>query len=336
MPGRGSYGSAGKWVHDRAHHIMSKNPDMDKGQAYAIATQQGHKLGKSNKGHRTAEGVAVAKQKYSGSRDMYKKTAAMAMSDEFIKIAEEGKKRSVAGDIAAQAAAGISGGALSGVGHMIARDRIRRTAVQGFNSALNRLHDSNLAGKPGDYIVSAFNSVAREAKGLARNAALKSALTNAAIVPASLLLSQGVARGIDKLRGGEKTIKGVTPGAVAQRKGHLAPILVGSSLGSLAGAGIDTLIRNRLPDPVTSHVLGGVGALGGLLYALRRDSKKRGRIRPAEKTAAMGEDLRIKGPAGIRRPPFPTEGSKAMAYSNFKKAKKVGSYGNVKPPTPII
>lgn len=75
MPGRGSYGSAGKWVHDRAHHIMGKNPEMPKGMAYAIATQQGHKVGKSAKKHRTKEGLRVARVKYSLPRKMYKKTA---------------------------------------------------------------------------------------------------------------------------------------------------------------------------------------------------------------------------------------------------------------------
>jgi mannose-6-phosphate isomerase-like protein (cupin superfamily) len=75
MPGRGSYGPGGKWIHDRAHRIMEKNPDADKGMAYAIATQQGHKVGKSPKGFRTKEGVREAKQKFSGPKKEYQKTA---------------------------------------------------------------------------------------------------------------------------------------------------------------------------------------------------------------------------------------------------------------------
>lgn len=75
MPGRGSYGPGGRWIHDRAHHIMSKNEDMDKSTAYAIATQQAHKVGKSPKGFRTAEGVRTARAKMSGPVKMYKKTA---------------------------------------------------------------------------------------------------------------------------------------------------------------------------------------------------------------------------------------------------------------------
>ena len=76
MPGRGSYGPGGKWIYDRANRIMEKNPDMPKGQAYAVATQQAHKVGKSPKKFRTAEGVATAKAKMRGPVKEYRKTAA--------------------------------------------------------------------------------------------------------------------------------------------------------------------------------------------------------------------------------------------------------------------
>jgi len=75
MPGRESFGQGGKWIHDRAHHIMGKNPDMPKGMAYAVATQQAHKVGKSPKGFRTEEGVRRAKAKHSLPKSLYKKTA---------------------------------------------------------------------------------------------------------------------------------------------------------------------------------------------------------------------------------------------------------------------
>ncbi|MCA8939757.1 MAG: hypothetical protein KDB07_08120 [Planctomycetes bacterium] len=84
MPGRGSYGQGGKWIHDRAHHILDKNEDLQsKGQegksiAYALATQQAHRVGKSPKGFRTSEGVQEAHQKYPKPKSEYKKTAAMA------------------------------------------------------------------------------------------------------------------------------------------------------------------------------------------------------------------------------------------------------------------
>lgn len=70
------FGPGGKWIHDRAHHIMSKNPSMSKSIAYAVATQQAHKVGKSPKGFRTAEGVRTAKAKHYFPKKFYKKKAA--------------------------------------------------------------------------------------------------------------------------------------------------------------------------------------------------------------------------------------------------------------------
>lgn len=59
MPGRGSYGPGGKWIHDRAHEIMKQTveeygPKKGKNVAYAIATLQAHRLHKTPK--RGAEG----------------------------------------------------------------------------------------------------------------------------------------------------------------------------------------------------------------------------------------------------------------------------------------
>lgn len=74
------------WIHDRAQHIRKKNPDMDEGLSYALATQQAHRLGKSPKTFKskvtgkkesfgTPEGRAVAKAKFDKPRKEYKKTA---------------------------------------------------------------------------------------------------------------------------------------------------------------------------------------------------------------------------------------------------------------------
>ena len=86
MPGKGSYGPGGKWVHDRAHRIMEKGetqkkygPKRGKQIAYAIATQQAHKTGKTPKkkgGYGTKEGRSVAKAKFDKPRKEYQKTAA--------------------------------------------------------------------------------------------------------------------------------------------------------------------------------------------------------------------------------------------------------------------
>ena len=63
------------WIHNRAKHIRSKNPEMSESQSFAIATQQAHKLGKTPKNYGTAEGKAVAKAKYRLPRKEYRKTA---------------------------------------------------------------------------------------------------------------------------------------------------------------------------------------------------------------------------------------------------------------------
>lgn len=54
---------------------MEDSPDTPKNIAYAIATQQGHKVGKSPKGFRTPEGVREAKKKYELPKKEYQKTA---------------------------------------------------------------------------------------------------------------------------------------------------------------------------------------------------------------------------------------------------------------------
>ena len=83
MPGPEGFGPAGKWVHDRAHRIMEEGDTQEeygseKGKqvAYAIATQQAHKVGKSPKDFRTPSGVHEAKQKYDEPKAEYQKSAA--------------------------------------------------------------------------------------------------------------------------------------------------------------------------------------------------------------------------------------------------------------------
>lgn len=62
------------WIHGRAEHILAKNPSMPKGEAFAIATQQAHAVGKSPKSYGTLEGRETAKAKYDTPKDD-KKTA---------------------------------------------------------------------------------------------------------------------------------------------------------------------------------------------------------------------------------------------------------------------
>ncbi|MFH1834330.1 MAG: hypothetical protein ABH877_04835 [bacterium] len=81
VPGK-DYGPGGKWIHDRARRIMKQTQGQygsdaeAKSIAYATATQQAHKVGKSPKGFRTSEGVQVAKAKHDRPTKEYQKTAA--------------------------------------------------------------------------------------------------------------------------------------------------------------------------------------------------------------------------------------------------------------------
>jgi len=61
------------WIHDRAEHLLARNPEMSKGMAFAIATQQSRALGKSPKGYGTAEGKAEARDKFPTPKDDEKK-----------------------------------------------------------------------------------------------------------------------------------------------------------------------------------------------------------------------------------------------------------------------
>jgi hypothetical protein len=58
-----------KWIHDRAQHLMARNPKMSESQAWAIATQQSHSLGKTPKSYGTVEGRRAAKAKYDTPKD---------------------------------------------------------------------------------------------------------------------------------------------------------------------------------------------------------------------------------------------------------------------------
>ena len=128
-----------KWIHDRAHHIMSKNPDMKKSTAFAVATQQGEAQGKDPAGFGTAEGHREAKRKYRhpsqyeeradpGGAGKRKESALSlsaagmhGFSDEIVKIAKgndrhEAGKRGARYGAARGAGAGIAFGAALGPG----------------------------------------------------------------------------------------------------------------------------------------------------------------------------------------------------------------------------
>lgn len=57
------------WLHNRAEHILAKNPSMPKSEAFAIATQQSHATGHTPKGYGTSQGKHTAKAKYDTPKD---------------------------------------------------------------------------------------------------------------------------------------------------------------------------------------------------------------------------------------------------------------------------
>ena len=87
-----------QWIHQRAQHLMRKNPSMPESMAWGLATQQSHATGHTPKSYGTKEGRQVAKKKYDEPKKDYvqtadpkTKTSAVALyqgfSDEMKKIA---------------------------------------------------------------------------------------------------------------------------------------------------------------------------------------------------------------------------------------------------------
>jgi mannose-6-phosphate isomerase-like protein (cupin superfamily) len=64
-----------KWLHDRAYHIMAKNPGMKQETAFAVATQQAHATKHTPKGFGTSEGKQKAKAKFDAPKKSYTQTA---------------------------------------------------------------------------------------------------------------------------------------------------------------------------------------------------------------------------------------------------------------------
>ena len=96
------------WIHDRAMDLKKKmkgtySPEKAEQVAFAVATQQAHKVGKSPKtvvskqtGKKepfgTPEGKAVAKAKFDKPKSEYKKTAAERAADTILETNEKSVK----------------------------------------------------------------------------------------------------------------------------------------------------------------------------------------------------------------------------------------------------
>lgn len=75
-----------QWIHDRAEHLMGKNPSMPKSMAFALATQQSHASGHTPKGYGTPEGKKTAKKKYSEPKSHYEQKADPEVKEAAIRI----------------------------------------------------------------------------------------------------------------------------------------------------------------------------------------------------------------------------------------------------------
>ena len=117
MPGK--YGPQGSWIEHRARRIIAEG-DVPKNIAYALATQQGHKVDKTPKDFRTEKGVREAKKKYNAPKSTYQKTAMLAaFFDEIDHMEKDGMGwfgKKVIAPLAI--AGGLAGGGAKLVAHM--------------------------------------------------------------------------------------------------------------------------------------------------------------------------------------------------------------------------
>lgn len=128
--------------HNRAEHILAKNPSMPKSEAYAIGAQQMYAAGKAPKGCGTPVGKLVAKAKYDEPKSHYKATAnpghlkSQKMA-EIDKQADIGEVAPVLGGLAlgfhpGRNIAGETAAAMAPKGRVVRSDNIaRQTAIIG-------------------------------------------------------------------------------------------------------------------------------------------------------------------------------------------------------------
>ena len=152
---------AGAWVKQRAHRIMAEG-DAPKHIAYALAVEQGHKLGKTPKDFRTEKGVREAKEKYDEPKSTYQKTAMFAaLFDELDQMEKDGMGwfgRKVVAPLAI--AGGLAGGGAKLMSHMgvKAPTAITQMAERGVSKMLPPVGSRMLGGK-----TTAVQSAMREA-----------------------------------------------------------------------------------------------------------------------------------------------------------------------------
>ncbi|MHC4180572.1 MAG: hypothetical protein ACYSWU_23985 [Planctomycetota bacterium] len=297
MPGK-QYPPAGKWIYERASRLRKKNPEMEESTSFAIATQQAHKVGKSPKGFRTAGGMREAKAKMTGPVKEYRKTAALAgFFDEMEKDA--GLKMKALKFLA---------------GYLIAKKLFGLGQPKEKKMSKGEMRAMQMGMQMGAQSTGARGGITRSME--------------AEIAPFE--------RSMSRIESDLRKHAAKDEKKPWYKKPPPLPLaLAGAAYGGqnlVKLVGEDLLKKEVGPAARVAGAAGGVAVHEGLRHLRKKLDAKKER----EKAAAMGVDLRLKGPGGIQRPPFPTEGSKGLALKQFKQSRKIGQTMAVKPPEPNI
>lgn len=276
---------------------------MKESTSFAVAQQQAHKVGKSLKNFRTSEGVREARAKMSGPIKEYRKTA--------------GVKR------------------LNRIAASIARN-----AKRGEDLPKKLIEDATRAG-------TRFEHISRR-RGLNP---LEQATKHMTGKQLSNMMKTGAVRRDGRPMGGavirlDSFFDEMEKDAGLKTKAlkFLAGYLIAKKLFGLGQPKEKKMSKGEMKAMQLGMQMGAQsvvpGARGKIARSMEADitpfESQMSRIEAGlRKHAAFGADLRLNGPGGIKRPPFPTEGSKSLAFKNFKQSRKVGQMA-VRPPEPNI
>jgi hypothetical protein len=219
-----------QWIHERAKHILAKNPDMPTSEAFGIATQQSHATGKSPKGFGTVEGRRKAKIKYENPKGMVKKPNPGHLKTEKLAFIEAlptltglsvgyNPGRSVAGEAAA---------ALAPKGRVQRSENIARNAAiigapLGGLAAMALAKKYNLAPRIGEYVARTFP------KGIIAEPSVEKEIVHLGIPGASAIGGSLAGGGLTgALIGGIQHLRGPTH---KEKRAELKPSPMWSSIG---------------------------------------------------------------------------------------------------------
>jgi len=317
MPGRGSYG-----IHDRAQRVMETTqdkygPERGKSIAYAIATQQAHKLKKTPKkgaGPRgmygTPEGKSMAKEKHYKPTATYKKTAAEKQALLSVGAGALAGRAGDKGDWRGTILGGLAG-PMGGIPAMAAAQSLTGNPLLG-------LAAYGAGGAAAGY------GAGRLSRSIREHAKAKDKRKRGREKQAALSILSGALAGRYASKG---SAEGTIAGAIA-----------GPMLGVPVALGVAAATDNPAAL-ITAYGLSAAAsgfAAGKLVDALghpKRGKKKTAgkSIREALKKTAFtmggqGSDLRAKPPLGMTTN-FPTEESKSFSNKQLNQSQQAAEVG---------